>query len=66
MVVAILSLPAYKKWVTLPSVYLITMVKSTVQIIYFLKFFILSGSILIVFTSLGSTVIKIFILPQVL
>lgn len=60
-----LSLPAHKQWVTLPSVYLITaMVKSIVQIIYL--FFFLSGSILIVFTSLGSTVIKIFILPQVL
>lgn len=53
-----LSLPAHRQWVTIPSVYLITaMVKSTVQIIYFF-FFFLSGSILIVFTSLGSTVIK--------
>lgn len=31
-----LYLPAYKQWVTLPSVYLIiAMVRSTVQIIYF-------------------------------
>lgn len=39
MVVAKLSLPPYKQWVTLPSVYLITaVVKSTVQIIYFFFF----------------------------
>lgn len=39
MVVAKLSSSAYKQWVTLPSVYLITaMVKSTVQIIYFFFF----------------------------
>lgn len=39
MVMAKLSLPAYRQWVTIPSVYLITaMVKSTVQIIYFFFF----------------------------
>lgn len=57
-----LHLLAYEQRVTLPSVYLITaMVENTVQIIYFLK----NSIILIIFTSLRSTVTKIFILLQV-